>query len=96
MRMHPNVYLDSPEDDFEYISGEHADSRVWLVPACTNDDGDLFGLLLQRKKENPGLFRRVGLTIVPRYVSRSRSRKESSVDGKGNFKSVKKEVVRIV
>jgi hypothetical protein len=96
-KMHPNVYLDSPEDDFEQIRGRHTGSSMWLVPAYKNSDGDLIGLLLQRKKDNQNHFRRVGLSVIPRYVSSEREiMDETSVDENGHFKRVAKGVIQIV
>lgn len=96
-RMHPNVYLDSPEDDFEHISGQHSRSSIWLVPAFKDDSGDLIGLLLQQKSKHPPQFQRVGLSIIPRYVSSEQEiMSETSVDENGEFKSVGKGVIQIV
>jgi hypothetical protein len=94
-KMHPNVSLDSPEDDFEGIRGWH--SSMWLVPAYKNSDGDLIGLLLERKKDNGDHFRRVGLTVVPRYVSPENAFvHETSTDANGQFREVRKSVIQIV
>jgi hypothetical protein len=94
-KMHPNVYLDSPEDDFEDIRGWH--SSMWLVPAHRNSSGDLIGLLLQRKKDNGDHFRRVGLSVIPHYASaESVFMNETSVDERGKFKGVRKRVIQIV
>jgi len=94
-KMHPNVYLDSPEDDFEQIRGWH--SSMWLVPAYKNSSGDLVCLLLQQKKDNRDHFCRVGLSIIPRYVSaRNEFMNETSVDENGEFKGVRKREIQIV
>lgn len=93
-KMHPNVYLDSPEDDFEDISGRH--SLMWLVPAYNNSSGDLIGLLLQQRKASDH-FSRVGLSAIPRYVSAEKTFLDrASVDENGKFKMVPREVIQIV
>lgn len=93
-RMHPNVYLDSPEDDFEHIRAQHQSSSTWLVPAYKNDSGDLIGLLLQQKSNNSPHFQRVGLSIIPRYISSEKEiMSEAWVDENGNFKSLEEEAI---
>lgn len=95
-KMHPNVYLDSPEDDFEQIRDRHSGNSMWLVPAYKRPNGDLVSLLLQ-KKDNHNHFQRVGLSVIPRYVSLEREiMEETSVDENGHFKRVGKEVIKIV
>jgi hypothetical protein len=101
--MHPNVYLDSPDDDFERIRGWRG--SMWLVPAYKNSSGDLVGLLLQlveveRKKESSyhsNHFRRVGLTVIPRYVSAENAFMDKSrMDEDGHFIGLRKQVIQIV
>jgi hypothetical protein len=102
-KMHPNVYLDSPDDDFERIRGWRG--SMWLVPAYKNSSGDLVGLLLQlveveRKKESSyhsNHFRRVGLTVIPRYVSAENAFMDKSrMDEDGHFIGLRKQVIQIV
>jgi Heterokaryon incompatibility protein (HET) len=88
-----NVYLDSPEDDFEEIRG--SDSSIWLVPAYKNPSGDLICLLLEQKKNNGGHLRRVGLSIIPRFESAEEFMKETSLDKNGQFGNVRKKVIQI-
>ncbi|KAH6694328.1 heterokaryon incompatibility protein-domain-containing protein [Leptodontidium sp. MPI-SDFR-AT-0119] len=89
-KMHPNVYLDSPEDDYEEIRGTH--NSMWLVPAYKNPEGDLISLLLQQDKEVNKQYRRVGLSVTPRYVSAD----ESSECRKEKIHGVKKGWIQIV
>ena len=96
-KLHPNVYLDSPADDFEHISGQHSRASLWLVPAYKNGSGDLNCLLLQQVSDHPPQFRRVGLSIIPRYVSSENEIvRERQVDENGNFRGVEREVIQII
>jgi hypothetical protein len=99
-KMHPNVYLDSPHDDFERIRGYH--SSMWLVPAYNNSAGDLTGLLLElvegeRRRDSSNHFRRVGLTIIPRYVSAENAFMDKPrMDENGHFIGLRKQGIQIV
>jgi hypothetical protein len=66
-RKHDNVYLDSPDNDFESIQGPHG--QLYCVPARKNSKDYLICLLLQLVSwEDPKrCFRRVGLTIIPPF-----------------------------
>jgi hypothetical protein len=81
--VHPNVYLDSPEDDFEAISDWQ--KSMWLVPAYQNSSADLIGLLLQQENGKAGHFRRVGMTIIPCYVSAENAFVNETLDKNGHF-----------
>ena len=96
-RVNPNVYLDSPGDDFETFN----DSNMWLVPASKNSSGGLVGLLLQQiededknvvdDKGNAKHFRRVGLSVISHYISS----KKASMDDNGVFKEVERREIVI-
>lgn len=62
----PDVYLDSPEDDFERIKGPQG--NVYCVPAHLDSDDILICLLLEEiaTKGKPN-YKRVGLTRIPPY-----------------------------
>jgi len=63
-RIHPNVYLDSPNDDYENAKG--ALGNVYCVPADKDHKDYLICLLLQKMKS--GAYQRIGLTTVPAYA----------------------------
>jgi len=73
----PEVYLDSPRDDFDSIQGEN--SRMYCVPAYIDADGNLICLLLQWLKEVNGLkvYRRVGLTVISYYQADQKELRKS-------------------
>jgi len=89
-KMHPNVYLDSPEDDFEDIKGYHG--IMFLVPAYKTPSRDLIGLLVQRKGD--GHFRLVGLSVIPRYVGAKRGTSMDEIFGDNNEKTKGKKKMR--
>jgi len=92
---HPNVYLDSPEDDFEEIRGHY--SSTWLVPAYKNSSSDLVCLLLQMKKDNSHHFRRIGLSVIPYHRSGGKTfMNETPVEENGQLRKVTKRVIQIV
>ncbi|EKD16493.1 uncharacterized protein L3040_001228 [Drepanopeziza brunnea f. sp. 'multigermtubi'] len=91
--MQPSVYLDSPEDDFEQIRSRNPVSSTWLVPAHRNSSGDLVCLLLQQIETG---FRRVGLSVSPRYMSSGRGiLGDKSAHAIGDVRRWDEEVIRI-
>jgi hypothetical protein len=92
--VHPNVYLDSPEDDFEAIRDWQ--KSMWLVPAYQNSSADLIGLLLQQENGKAGHFRRVGMTIIPCYVSAENAFVNETLDKNGHFKRFRPGVIQIL
>ncbi|KIW02166.1 uncharacterized protein PV09_06649 [Verruconis gallopava] len=78
-KMHPIVYLDSPQDDIESIRLQQG--IIYLVPAYKDPAGYLRCLLLQQAKEKDH-YRRVGLSIIPPYVSKYSS---SFLNSKGEI-----------
>ncbi|KAH6668845.1 heterokaryon incompatibility protein-domain-containing protein [Halenospora varia] len=97
-KMHPNVYLDSPEDDFEDIC-DQASSTTWLVLASKNSDGDVIGLLLQQKMDKGEHFCRKGLTVIPGYVARKYAFIDEMFkgdDGGLEDGGAKKEIIKVV
>ena len=84
-KMHPNVYLDSPADDFEDIRGGRG--GMYLVPAYQNSARDLIGLLLQMKSDS-NQYRRVGLSVIPRYVGAQNTFMQEMTGRKGRNKEI--------
>jgi len=91
-KIHPNVYLDSPADDFDNIRGPIA--NMCLVPAYQNSSRDLIGLLLQKKdsKDHTNCYRRVGLSVIPHYVGSLNTFMEEVT---GRRRNIKREIVVI-
>jgi len=65
-KIHPIVYLDSPNHDYNDLRGPHG--QVFCVPCYRDPESHWICLLLQRKRDGSGYYRRVGLTKVPPYV----------------------------
>ncbi|KAF4632612.1 hypothetical protein G7Y89_g5514 [Cudoniella acicularis] len=92
-KVHPNVHLDSPKDDFEDFHSGH--SSMWLVPAYKDSSGEIICLLLHKTGDSDH-FRRVGLSMV-RYVSfEVIFQHETLTERNGYFKGVKKEIIQII
>ncbi len=92
--MHLNLYLDSPEDDFEAIRDWH--KSILLVLAYKNSSVDLIGLLLQQENSKAGHFRRVGMTIIPCYVSAENGFANETLDKNSHFKRFRLGIIQIV
>ena len=73
---HASVYLDSPLDDFDDARLVGPDASIQLAPAYKTAKGYVVCLLLRRDSSLriwPLPYRRVGLTVIPPYVTRSSS-----------------------
>jgi hypothetical protein len=58
-----NLYLDSPQDDFEMIQGN---GNTFCIPAHKKASGQLICLLVQLCGEGlPNRYRRIGVADVP-------------------------------